>query len=90
MRKGSIAIRANNGQSNVRNPVKIDVSSKYSAVDTLGHQRCSMRTKHKDCYLAYTLAEMPGITSMAKKLESLSSSPGSAIFSFVATKPVGD
>ncbi|WJX37738.1 RNA helicase [Trifolium repens] len=48
----------------LRNPVKIDLSSKSSIVDTLRQQRCSMQASHKDCYLAYTLSEMMGRKSM--------------------------
>ncbi|WJX09921.1 RNA helicase [Trifolium repens] len=48
----------------LRNPVKIDVSSKYSIVDTLRHQWCSMNSRLKNCYLAYTLAEMTGRKSV--------------------------
>lgn len=43
----------------LRNPVKIDLSSKYSIADTL-QQSCFMQENHKDCYLVYTLAEMTG------------------------------
>jgi ATP-dependent RNA helicase DDX47/RRP3 len=48
----------------LRNPVKIDVSSKYSTVATLQQHSCFMSAKHKDCYLVYTLAEMAGRTSI--------------------------
>lgn len=47
----------------LRNPVKIDLSSKYSIADTL-QQSCFMQENHKDCYLAYTLTKMTGSTSM--------------------------
>ncbi|XP_045797238.1 DEAD-box ATP-dependent RNA helicase 10-like isoform X2 [Trifolium pratense] len=46
----------------LRNPVKIDLSSTYSILDTLQQKRCSLLGNHKDCYLAYTLAEMTGFT----------------------------
>lgn len=48
----------------LRNPVKIETSSKYSTVDTLKQQYRFLPAKHKDCYLVYILTEMAGSTSM--------------------------
>ncbi|KAG5053704.1 hypothetical protein JHK85_006214 [Glycine max] len=48
----------------LRNPVKIEASSKYSTVDTLKQQYRFLPAKHKDCYLVYILTEMAGSTSM--------------------------
>ncbi|KAL5712015.1 RNA helicase [Ranunculus cassubicifolius] len=48
----------------LRNPVKIEASSKYSTVDTLKQQFRFIPAKHKDCYLVYILTEMSGSTSM--------------------------
>ncbi|KAL5161039.1 DEAD-box ATP-dependent RNA helicase 10 [Glycine soja] len=48
----------------LRNPVKIEASSKYSTVDTLKQQYLFLPAKHKDCYLVYILTEMSGSTSM--------------------------
>ncbi|KEH22783.1 putative RNA helicase [Medicago truncatula] len=48
----------------LRNPVKIETSSKYSTVDTLKQQYRFLPAKHKDCYLVYILSEMAGSTSM--------------------------
>ncbi|KAL5061978.1 hypothetical protein RYX36_023715 [Vicia faba] len=55
----------------LRKPVKIEVSSKYSTVDTLKQQYLLVPAKHKDCYLVYILTEMAGSTSMvfAEKCE---------------------
>ncbi|KAJ8531222.1 hypothetical protein K7X08_026656 [Anisodus acutangulus] len=48
----------------LRNPVKIEGASKYSAVDTLKQQYRFLPAKYKDCYLIYILTEMSGSTSM--------------------------
>ncbi|KAK1319845.1 DEAD-box ATP-dependent RNA helicase 10 [Acorus calamus] len=48
----------------LKNPVKVEASSKYSTVDTLKQQYCFLPAKHKDCYLVYILSEMSGSTSM--------------------------
>lgn len=48
----------------LRNPVKIEASSKYSTVDTLKQQYRFLPAKYKDCYLIYILTEMSGSTSM--------------------------
>lgn len=48
----------------LKNPVKIEASSKYSTVDTLKQQFRLVPAKYKDCYLVYILNEMSGSTSM--------------------------
>ncbi|CAK9262753.1 unnamed protein product [Sphagnum jensenii] len=48
----------------VKNPVKVEVSSKYSTVDTLKQQYLFIPTKFKDCYLVYLLNELAGSTVM--------------------------
>ncbi|KAM7277620.1 hypothetical protein ACFE04_004754 [Oxalis oulophora] len=48
----------------LRNPVKIEASSKYSTVDTLKQQYLFVPAKFKDCYLIYILTEMSGCTTM--------------------------
>jgi len=48
----------------LRNPVKVEASSKYSTVDTLKQQYLLVPSKHKGCYLVYLLTEMSGSTSM--------------------------
>ncbi|CAN0901945.1 DEAD-box ATP-dependent RNA helicase 10 [Linum grandiflorum] len=48
----------------LKNPVKIEVASKYATVDTLKQQYFFIPAKHKDCYLVYILTEMSGSTSM--------------------------
>ncbi|KAK2394666.1 DEAD-box ATP-dependent RNA helicase [Trifolium repens] len=48
----------------LRDPAKVEVSSKYSTVDTLKEQCCFVPAKHKNCYLVYILIEMTGSTSM--------------------------
>ncbi|XP_050223063.1 DEAD-box ATP-dependent RNA helicase 10 [Mercurialis annua] len=48
----------------LRNPVKIEASSKYSTVDTLKQEYCFVPAKYKDCYLVYILNEKSGSTSM--------------------------
>ncbi|XP_020591812.1 DEAD-box ATP-dependent RNA helicase 10-like [Phalaenopsis equestris] len=48
----------------LKNPVKIEASSKYSTVDTLKQQFRMVPAKYKDCYLVYILTEMSRSTSM--------------------------
>ncbi|KAG5550842.1 hypothetical protein RHGRI_009323 [Rhododendron griersonianum] len=48
----------------LRNPVKIEASSKYSTVDTLKQQYLLVPSMHKECYLIYILTEMSTSTSM--------------------------
>ncbi|XP_062144526.1 DEAD-box ATP-dependent RNA helicase 10 isoform X2 [Alnus glutinosa] len=48
----------------LRNPVKIEVASKYSTVDTLMQHYCFVSDKYKDCYLVYILIEKCGFSSM--------------------------
>jgi len=48
----------------LRNPVKIEVTSKYSTVDTLKQHYCFVSDKFKDCYLVYILIEKCGFSSM--------------------------
>jgi len=48
----------------LRNPVKVEVTSKYSTVDTLRQQYLFIPAKHKDCYLAYVLTELASSTVM--------------------------
>ncbi|KAL2927847.1 DEAD-box ATP-dependent RNA helicase 10 [Bienertia sinuspersici] len=44
----------------LRNPVKIETTTKYSTVDTLKQQFLFVPAKHKHCYLVYILMEMSG------------------------------
>ncbi|XP_077253420.1 DEA(D/H)-box RNA helicase family protein [Tasmannia lanceolata] len=48
----------------LKNPVKVEASTKYSTVDTLKQQYRFLPAKHKDCYLVYILSEMSGSISM--------------------------
>ncbi|XP_050371466.1 DEAD-box ATP-dependent RNA helicase 10 [Argentina anserina] len=48
----------------LRNPVKIEVASKYSTVDTLKQQYRFLPAVHKDCYLVYILTEKSQCTTM--------------------------
>ncbi|KAH8963450.1 hypothetical protein BDL97_04G011300 [Sphagnum fallax] len=48
----------------LKNPVKVEVSSKYSTVDTLKQQYLFIPAKFKDCYLVYLLNELAGSTVM--------------------------
>ncbi|MFS7980155.1 putative RNA helicase [Helianthus anomalus] len=48
----------------LRNPVKIEASSKYSTVDTLKQQYRFVPAKYKNCYLVYILIEKSATTSM--------------------------
>ena len=45
-------------------PVKVEVASKYSTVDTLRQQYLFVPAKFKDCYLTFVLNELSGSTSM--------------------------
>ncbi|KAF0907371.1 hypothetical protein E2562_015865 [Oryza meyeriana var. granulata] len=44
----------------LKNPVKVEVDSKYSLVDTLRQELYVVPAKYKDCYLVHVLNEMPG------------------------------
>lgn len=48
----------------LRNPVRVEVTSKYSTVNTLRQQYLFIPAKHKDCYLASILTDLPGSTVM--------------------------
>lgn len=48
----------------LRDPVKVEVASKYTTVETLRQQYAFVPAKHKDVYLAYALTELSGSTSM--------------------------
>eukprot|EP00243_Klebsormidium_subtile_P003787 TRINITY_DN17394_c0_g1_i1.p1 TRINITY_DN17394_c0_g1~~TRINITY_DN17394_c0_g1_i1.p1 ORF type:complete len:450 (+),score=122.55 TRINITY_DN17394_c0_g1_i1:188-1537(+) len=48
----------------LRNPVKVEVSNKYSTVDTLRQQYMFVPAKFKDCYLVYLMNELAGATCM--------------------------
>jgi ATP-dependent RNA helicase DDX47/RRP3 len=39
----------------LRDPVKVEVASKYSTVDTLRQQYMFVPAKYKDCYLTFVL-----------------------------------
>lgn len=45
-------------------PVKVEVATKYSTVDTLRQQYLFIPAKYKDCYLAFYLTELAGATFM--------------------------
>lgn len=45
-------------------PIKVEVSEKYSTVDTLRQQYLFVPAKYKDCYLAYVINELSGSTFM--------------------------
>eukprot|EP00128_Syssomonas_multiformis_P001875 Colp12_sorted_trinity150504_noHs@11245 len=47
-------------RASLRNPVKVEVSTKYSTVDTLRQEFVFIPAKNKDCYLAYYLNELAG------------------------------
>jgi len=51
-------------RASLRNPVKIEVSSKYQTVKTLSQQYLFLPAKHKDCYLAFVLNELAGQTTL--------------------------
>eukprot|EP00894_Picocystis_sp_ML_P001773 jgi/Pico_ML_1/52290/g3017.t1 len=46
------------------NPVKVEVSTKYSTVKTLRQQYLFVPAKFKDCYLTYALNELAGNTTI--------------------------
>ena len=48
----------------LKNPVKIEVSAKYSTVDSLKQEYLFIPAKFKDCYLVYILNELAGNTAM--------------------------
>lgn len=48
----------------LKNPAKVEVSSKYSTVDTLKQHYLFVPAMHKDCYLVFLLNEMSGSTTM--------------------------
>ncbi|KAK9925033.1 hypothetical protein M0R45_033374 [Rubus argutus] len=48
----------------LRNPVKVEVTSKYSTVDTLKQQLMIAPAKYKDCYLVYILTQKCQCTTM--------------------------
>ncbi|CAN6357808.1 unnamed protein product [Urochloa humidicola] len=48
----------------LRNPIKVDVDSKYSTVDTLRQEFYLVPGDDKDCYLVHILNKMPGSTFM--------------------------
>ena len=43
---------------------QVEVSSKYSTVDTLRQQYLFVPAKHKDAYLAFVMNELAGSTAM--------------------------
>ncbi|KAI8054127.1 P-loop containing nucleoside triphosphate hydrolase protein [Syncephalis plumigaleata] len=47
-------------RASLRNPVKVEVSTKYQTVNTLLQYYLFFPFKHKDCYLVYLLNEMAG------------------------------
>ncbi|KAG9458871.1 hypothetical protein H6P81_003379 [Aristolochia fimbriata] len=47
----------------LKNPLKVEASTKYSTADTLIQHFRLVPAKHKDCYLAYILREMSKSTS---------------------------
>ncbi|RKP08364.1 DEAD-domain-containing protein [Thamnocephalis sphaerospora] len=47
-------------RASLRNPVKVEVSTKYQTVTTLLQYYIFFPFKHKDCYLVYLLNEMAG------------------------------
>eukprot|EP01097_Dermamoeba_algensis_P009651 TRINITY_DN6888_c0_g1_i1.p1 TRINITY_DN6888_c0_g1~~TRINITY_DN6888_c0_g1_i1.p1 ORF type:complete len:281 (-),score=57.64 TRINITY_DN6888_c0_g1_i1:160-1002(-) len=49
-------------RASVSNPVKLEVSSKYSTVSTLQQNFILCPAKHKECYLVYLLNEFSGNT----------------------------
>uniref|UniRef100_A0A0E0GRK5 RNA helicase n=1 Tax=Oryza nivara TaxID=4536 RepID=A0A0E0GRK5_ORYNI len=44
----------------LRNPVKVEVASKYSTVDTLRQEFYFVPADYKDCFLVHVLNELPG------------------------------
>ncbi|EAR91857.2 DEAD/DEAH-box helicase (macronuclear) [Tetrahymena thermophila SB210] len=51
-------------RASLKDPVKIEVSSKYQMVSTLVAQYAFIPAKYKDCYLVYSLNEFAGNTSI--------------------------
>eukprot|EP00163_Fabomonas_tropica_P003695 TRINITY_DN13205_c0_g1_i2.p1 TRINITY_DN13205_c0_g1~~TRINITY_DN13205_c0_g1_i2.p1 ORF type:complete len:453 (+),score=104.88 TRINITY_DN13205_c0_g1_i2:203-1561(+) len=47
-------------RASLTNPIKVQVSSKYTTVKTLVQQYLFIPAQYKDCYLAYVLNEMAG------------------------------
>ncbi|RKP14059.1 P-loop containing nucleoside triphosphate hydrolase protein, partial [Piptocephalis cylindrospora] len=47
-------------RASLRNPVKVEVSTKYSTVETLLQYYIFLPFKHRDCYLVYLLNELAG------------------------------
>ena len=48
----------------LRNPVKVEVSAKYSTVDSLKQNYLFVPAKHKDCYVNYLFNELSSSTTM--------------------------
>ena len=48
----------------LRNPVKVEVSAKYSTVDSLKQNYLFVPAKHKDCYVNYLFNELSSSTMM--------------------------
>jgi ATP-dependent RNA helicase DDX47/RRP3 len=48
----------------LRNPVKVEVSAKYSTVDSLKQNYLFVPAKHKDCYVNYLFDELSASTTM--------------------------
>ena len=48
----------------LRNPVKVEVSAKYSTVDSLKQQYLFIPAKHKDCYINYLFNELSSSSMM--------------------------
>lgn len=48
----------------LRDPVKVEVASKYSTVDTLRQQYLFVPAQYKDCYLTFLLTELSGSTGI--------------------------
>ncbi|KAJ1476621.1 P-loop containing nucleoside triphosphate hydrolase protein, partial [Baffinella frigidus] len=51
-------------RASLTNPVKVEVASKYSTVDTLKQQYMFIPHMHKDTYLAFLLNELAGNTAI--------------------------
>jgi ATP-dependent RNA helicase DDX47/RRP3 len=51
-------------RASLKDPVKIEVSTKYTTVKTLVQNYLFIPAKYKDCYLAYILNEFAGQTSL--------------------------
>ena len=48
----------------LKNPVRVEICSKYSTVDTLRQQYLFIPAKFKECYLVYALTELSGSTAV--------------------------